>query len=111
MTDGLVERIKEIKKQKSITNEELAKMTGISLSTLSKLLSGYRGDFKFGTIKVIAEALDTSLDYLAYGEEASPTKAVSPREEELITDFRKLSKENQVRVKDIKTLLIAMMNS
>lgn len=111
MTDDLIERIKKIKNENSVTNEELAKMTGIPLSTLSKLLSGYRADFKFGTIKDIAEALNTSLDYLAYGDAASPSKAASTQEVELICNFRRLDKDDQNRVLDyINTLLIAALN-
>ena len=111
MTDEIINRIKEIKKANSITNEDLAKITGIPISTLNKLLSGYRADFKFGTVMEIATALNTSLDYLAYGNAATPTKAATSEEVQLIANFRRLNKEDQSRVLDyMNTLVIAAMN-
>lgn len=95
MTNDVIERIKEIKKWKSIRNEDLANMTGISISTLSKILSGVREDYRFGTIKEIAKALDISLDYLAYGKAAHPTRTSTPQEMQLIIRFRRLSKDNR----------------
>ncbi len=95
MKNEMIMRIKEIKKRKSIRNEDLANMTGISISTLNKILSGYREDYRFGTIQKIAKALDISLDYLAYGEAAPPTRTSTPQEMQLVTRFRRLSKDNR----------------
>lgn len=111
MNNEMIKRIKEIKKSKSIRNEDLANMTGIPISTLSKILSGGREDYRFETIKKIAAVLDTSLDYLAYGDVATPSKAVTTQEVQLISNFRRLDKEDQARALDyINTLVIAAMN-
>ena len=111
MTNDMIKRIKEIKKSNSITNEDLANLTGIPLSTLSKILSGNRDDYRFGTIKEIATALNTSLDYLAYGEVATPSKPATTQEVQLISNFRRLNKEDQARALDyMNTLVIAAMN-
>lgn len=112
MSNEAIDRIKAIKKSNHVTNEDLAAKTGISLSTLSKLLSGHRTDLRFGTVKVIAEALNTSLDYLAYGDTTDPKKLLSSQEVQLIANFRRLGEDDQARALDyVNTLVLAAMNA
>lgn len=56
-----IEYIKEIKKERGLTNEELSKLSGVSLGTLNKILSGHTTDPQFETVKAICKALNISL--------------------------------------------------
>ena len=62
-----IERIKQLKSEKKITNDQLADMTGIPLGTLSKILAGISDSPKLVNIVAIAQALGCSLDYLISG--------------------------------------------
>lgn len=56
-----IEYIKEIKKQRGFTNEELSKLSGVPIGTLNKILSGHTPDPQFETVKAICKALGISL--------------------------------------------------
>ena len=62
-----IDRIKERKGAKKITNERLSELTGISVSTLSKLLAGFSDSPKLSNIVAICDALDCSVDYILTG--------------------------------------------
>ena len=65
----LASRIKDIKNRKNLTNQELADLSGVTLSNISKLLAGYTKYPTVDTVAKVASALDVSIDYLVYGEE------------------------------------------
>lgn len=66
-----IEYIKEVKKQKGLTNEDLSKLSGVPLGTLNKILSGHTPDPQFETVKAICRALGISLAALDDYEENS----------------------------------------
>lgn len=57
-----LDNIKRIKKEKKLTNDSLSELSGISLGTLNKLLSGATEDPKLSTLMSLARALGISLD-------------------------------------------------
>ena len=57
-----LERITEIRKAKGITVEELSKMSGVPMGTLSKISAGITKNPNLETVRAIAIALDCSLD-------------------------------------------------
>lgn len=57
-------RLKELRKSKRLTQEQMQMMTGIDQSDYSKIESGKRY-YTFEQCKRIALALNTSMDYLA----------------------------------------------
>ena len=57
-------RLKDLRKEKHITQIQMQILTGIDQSDYSKIESGKRY-FTFEQCKRIAQALDTSMDYLA----------------------------------------------
>lgn len=61
----LAQIIKELRKKRKISQEELAKQAGITYSTLIKIESGANDNPTMKTMKKIANALDVSLDELA----------------------------------------------
>jgi transcriptional regulator with XRE-family HTH domain len=66
----MLRRIKEEKKKRNFTNEDLANKANISISTLGKVLAGIIKDPSVATIIKIAIALDVSADYLILGEKS-----------------------------------------
>ncbi len=67
-----IKRIKQLKSEKKMTNDELAERTGIAVGTLSKILAGISESPKLSNFVAICEALNCSLDYIMYGIEENP---------------------------------------
>ena len=61
MEENYLERIKNLKSEKKITNEQLSRMTGIPLGTLSKFLAGISDSVKLSNIIAVCNALDCLL--------------------------------------------------
>ncbi len=86
-----IERIKELKSLKKITNDQLSEMTGIPLGTLSKILAGISDSPKLVNIVAIAQALGCSLDYLISGNpENTNNYTLSSQEIRMVETFRTL---------------------
>ncbi len=60
----IMSRLKDLRKEKGLTQIQMQFLTGIDQSDYSKIESGKRY-FTFEQCKRIALALDTSMDYLA----------------------------------------------
>ncbi len=86
-----IERIKKLKSERKITNEQLSEMTGIPLGTLSKILAGISDSPKLVNIVAIADALGCTLDYIVSGvSENTNNYTLAPDEISLVEDYRKL---------------------
>lgn len=86
-----IKRIKEIKSQKKITNDELAEMTGIPGGTLAKILAGISESPKLSNFVAICQALNCSLDYIMYGiEENANNYTLDDDEIAMVERFRAL---------------------
>ena len=85
------DRIKQLKAQKKITNEQLSTLTGIPLGTLSKILAGISDSPKLSNMVAICEALECSLDYIVYGRvENTNNYTLEPHEITAIETYRSL---------------------
>ena len=62
-------RIKEIREDKKITQEQLEKKSGISRQTISAIENNRMGNVKVGTLLALANALDTTIDILFFDED------------------------------------------
>ncbi len=86
-----INRIKQIKNEKKMTNDDLAERTGIAGGTLAKILAGISESPKLSNFVAICEALNCSLDYIMYGiEENSNNYTLSDDEIDMIERFRTL---------------------
>ena len=65
---GIGARIKEHRRQKSITQAKLAEMTDMADAFISRIETG-RKKASLGTLIKIANSLDASLDVLVFGDE------------------------------------------
>lgn len=82
----ILARLKAVKKQSRITNEDLSKLSGIPLGTINKIFSGDTQEPKLPAFMSIASALGTSVDYLVYG--LSREAELKEDEEQLVADYR-----------------------
>lgn len=72
MTDQLIgERVQEVRKRRGLTQRELARATGLSLSTITKLEQGKYGDLRMETARTIAMALRIPTTDLIAGPDIS----------------------------------------
>lgn len=86
-----IKRIKQLKSEKKMTNDELAEKTGIAVGTLSKILAGISESPKLSNFVAICEALNCSLDYIMYGiEENSNNYTLDDEEIVMIERYRTL---------------------
>lgn len=91
MSFDYIERIKQIKNEKKITNDELARLSGIPLGTLSKLLAGLSDSVKLSNMIAICDALGCSLDYIVSGiPENTNNFTLDGNEIRLIEEYRRL---------------------
>ena len=92
-----IERIKKIKSERKITNEQLSELTGIPLGTLSKILAGISDSPKLVNIVAIADALGCTLDYIVSGVNENTNKGWPHIDE--IQSVKAMSDHKQIRRK------------
>lgn len=91
-----IERIKQIKSEKRITNDELSRLSGIPLGTLSKLLAGLSDSVKLSNMIAICGALGCSLDYIVSGiPENTNNFTLDGNEIRLIEEYRRLDEHGK----------------
>lgn len=61
--------IKTLRQRKKLSQEKLARLTGISLNTLTKIESGFTKSPSIQTIHKISKCLGISLDNLVEGKD------------------------------------------
>ena len=88
-----IDRIKALKAQKKITNEQLSERSGIPLGTLSKILAGMSDSPKLANVISICRVLDCSLEYIVSGTpENTNNYTLSQGEIALIEEYRRLDR-------------------
>ena len=94
-----IDRIKQLKSQKKITNDELSGITGIPLGTLSKILAGISDSPKLSNIVAICDALGCSIDYIVSGKpENNNNYTLETGEMRLIENYRRLDSHGREMV-------------
>ena len=89
--DSYLNRIKLMKNEKKMTNEQLSERTGIPLGTLSKILAGMSDSPKLSNIIAICNALDCSVEYIVSGTpENTNNYSLSGEEIRMIESWREL---------------------
>lgn len=71
----LAERIKRLRKDKNITQEQLAESANVSLPLIQKIERGATFGSKF-THEKLAKALGVNVSYLIYGEQGKPKSRI-----------------------------------
>lgn len=107
------ERIFTLLKEKSIQQKDFAKAIGVHEGTLSKWKKGKNSSFA-KQLDVIAEALDTTEEWLLYGGDVAPPgkakpipkardvpapELLAPDEQRILHDYRALNAQGQEYVR------------
>lgn len=96
MGPDYLERIKQLKNEKKITNEELSRLSGIPLGTLSKLLAGFSDSVKLSNVVAICDVLDCSVDYIVSGvPENTNNYTLDSSEIRLVEEYRSLDEHGR----------------
>ncbi|MBQ3483588.1 MAG: helix-turn-helix transcriptional regulator [Clostridia bacterium] len=94
-----IKRIKQIKAERKMTNDELSEATGIPNGTLAKILAGISESPKLCNFVAICEALHCSLDYVMYGiEENTNNFTLAEDEAVLVERYRALDVRGRATV-------------
>ena len=59
-------RVRQIREERKMSQEELEKKSGISRQTISAIENNRAGEVKIGTLMAIANALETTIDSLFF---------------------------------------------
>ena len=96
MEENYIDRIKEIKNEKRMTNDTLSRLTGIPLGTLSKILAGISDSPKLSNIVAICSALGCSVDYILTGiPENTNNYTLEDDEIRFVENYRRLDKHGK----------------
>lgn len=88
-----LDRIKKLKGEKKLTNDQLAERSGIPLGTLSKFLAGMSDSPKLSTLMALCGALGCSVEYIVSGTpENHNNYLLSAEEISLMEDYRRLDR-------------------
>ena len=96
-----LDRLKEFKEQKDLTNAEIATLSNIPLATITRIFNGATPNPTFETFVGIATALGVSLDEIA-GLKSPHEEAVPSRVEMTINSYAELLKEKDDRIRELK---------
>ncbi len=89
--ESYLDRIKQLKNERKMTNDQLASRAGIPLGTLSKILAGMSDSPKLSNIVAICSALDCSVEYIVSGTpENTNNYTLSTEEIRMVESYRAL---------------------
>ena len=100
------EIINKLKKEKGLTNAQISKLSGVTLSTLDKITSGANKNPKLDTLQAICRVLGCTLD--DFSEKSSISGSLSLEEKEFIKNYRALTSEGKSAIDSLIKTLLAM---
>ena len=98
MAEGMAQRIKDLRKEKGLTLEQVADIVGVGKSTVRKWETGMIANMKRDKIASLAKALGTTPEYLMGWEEkkSSPSEVQLTEGEKVLLDlFSKVPDDQQ----------------
>lgn len=99
---NMAQRIKELRKIRNLTLEQVASVVGVGKSTVRKWETGMIANMKRDKIASLAKALDTTPAYLMGWEESAENQIPEPILDEalteLLTSLSDLTEEERVKV-------------
>jgi len=98
--DEFSKRLKDLRRQKNLTQTELSKMVGVHYSHIGRYEKG-QSKPKAGVLKLLAEALGVTTDYLFEGKVDKVAKARLEDQDLLIMfkETEKLPEDDKILVK------------
>ena len=103
MNSKFSQRMKELRKERGLTQDELSKLSGISFPTISRYENGQRDEPKLTILKTLANYFDVTIDYLVGDTDIKETNFTS---DEIGRIFNNLDDDDKRILMDLaKTLL------
>lgn len=93
------EIINRLKKEKGLTNSQIAKLSGVTLSTLDKITSGVNTNPKLDTLQAICRVLGCTLN--DFDDDISAPNQFSDFEQFIIKKYRTLDEYGKAAVDSI----------
>ena len=107
-----LDRIKKIKNEQKLTNDQLAERSGIPLGTLSKILAGMSDSPKLSNMIALCGALGCSVDYIVSGTPDNHNNYTLNAEEiNLIESYRRLDKWGRLLIDSVMSNQIERIDS
>ncbi len=95
--DEMIERLKALKKERKLTNEQLSTLSGVPFGTLNKILGSETKETNISTVIKLANAVGVPAKDLIFGKEQIHESNLSEDETELVNLFRRLTYKDQQR--------------
>lgn len=103
MKSKFSQRLKELRDERGLTQEDLSKITGISFPTISRYENGIRDEPKLTILKTLANYFNVTIDYMV-GD--TDVKDVNFTPSEIARIFNELDNDDKRILMDLaKTLL------
>ena len=103
--ESYLDRIKQLKNERKMTNDQLAECSGIPLGTLSKILAGMSDSPKLSNIIALCGALDCSVEYIVSGTpENTNNYTLNAQEITMIEDYRRLDSYGRELVQTVLSM-------
>lgn len=113
MEEGMAQRIKELRKEKGLTLEQVANIVGVGKSTVRKWETGMIANMKRDKIAALATALGTTPAHLMGWSESEkknlPTEETLNDGEKMVLElFRKIPEDRQAEALDLLRVALRM---
>ena len=108
-TQVLIQKIREAKETKRITNEDISEMTGIPETTVSRILSGASKRPGFENVLTIAIALGISVDKIL--SVALPGEETPKEVETVVESYDTVLKVKEAQLVEMEKLLAEVRDS
>jgi len=96
----MLSRLREAKRVKGLTNDDLSNLSGVSLGTINKVFAGQSKEPHLATLCRLTDALCVDLHYIIYGVYARSDDELSLHEFTLIKKYRVLDDRGKENVVD-----------
>lgn len=104
------ERLKAIRVKKGITTYELANLTGIPQSTISKMENGKR-KIETDSLQLLAKALNVTISTFFDDEENTPIPVKNDIEEEFNSDIIRIERARKKMPKDERENMMKVLEA
>lgn len=111
MSEGMAARIKDLRKEKGLTLEQVADIVGVGKSTVRKWETGMIANMKRDKIASLAKALGTTPAYLMGWDEKEISLSELPLtegEKRMLSIFRQIPEDRQESALDVLEVYLKM---
>ena len=111
MDNNMAQKIKDLRKEKGLTLEQVASVVGVGKSTVRKWETGMIANMRRDKIAALAKALGTTPEYLMGWDELKipPTEPELSEGEKLVLDlFRQIPEDRQPEALDLLRVALRM---